>query len=166
MRRVRLALGMAVAGVLLGGCTLVPTDVAPRVVPASDVPSGLLTGRPLNRSATVNLTFLDADNNAVAVATTQEAPVTVRVVTSALAVPPVGLRSVVPSSLSVLRAIVHGNECEVTLASGLSILPAPNRRLAILQIGRSLQALFGATGLSITDASTGVTYRWVGSSGR
>ena len=166
MRRVRRALGVVVAGALLGGCTLVPTDVAPRTVPARDVPSGLLTGRPLNRSATVNLTFLDANNNPVPVATIQEAPVTVRVVISALAVPPLGRRSAVPRSLSVLRAIVHRTECDVTLASGLSVLPAPTRRLVVLQIGRSLQALYDATGLSITDASTGVTYRWVGSSGR
>jgi len=164
--RVRTVFALMAAGLVLGGCTLVPTDVAPRVVPARDVPSGLLSGRPINRSAVVNLTYLDTSNQVVSVATTQEAPVTVRVVMTALATPPAGLRSAVPNSLSVLRAIVHGTRCELTVADGLSALPASQRRLALVQIGRSLQTLFCATRLSVTDASSGVTYRWVGSSGR
>ena len=44
MRRVRRALGVVVAGALLGGCTLVPTDVAPRTVTIPIINDALVTG--------------------------------------------------------------------------------------------------------------------------
>lgn len=166
MRRVRIFVGLLSAGLLLGGCTLVPTDVAPRVVPAKDVPSGLLSGKPINRSALVSLTYLDASNQPVARTSTQEAPVTIRVIVAALGTAPAGYATAVPSSLSVLRGIVHGDRCELTVADGLSTLPATKRRLALTQIGRSLESLFGSPRLTMTDAASGRTYRWVGNSGR
>lgn len=158
--------GLLVASVLLGGCTLVPTDVAPRVVPARDVPSGLLTGRPINHLAPVTLTFLTGANQPVALTSPHDAPVTVRVVIGALSVAPARLHTAVPTSLSVLRAIVHGNRCEISVANGLSTLRPSRRELAMLQIGSSLQKLFGTSRLLITDATSGLTYRWVGTSGR
>ena len=158
--------GLFVAGVLLGGCTLVPNDVAPRVVPARDVPSGLLTGRPIDRVAPVTLTYLTSANHPVARTSPHDAPVTVRVVIGALSVAPARLRTAVPTSLSVLRAIVHGNRCEISVANGLSTLPPSQRELALLQIGSSLQKLFGTSRVLLTDATSGLTYRWVGDSGR
>ena len=166
MSRLRSFVGLLIAGVLLGGCTLVPTDVAPRVVPARDVPSGLLTGRPIDRSAPVTLIYLTGANQPVALTSPHDAPVTVRVVLSALSSAPALLSTAVPPSLSVLRAIVHGDRCEISVAGGFSSLPLSQRQLALLQIGRSLQSLFGTPRLLVTDASSGATYRWVGNSGR
>lgn len=166
MSRLRIGAGLLAAGLVLGGCTLVPSDVAPRIVPARDVPSGLLTGKPINRSAQVTVTYLDGANQPVAVTSSHEAPVTVRVIVDALAEPPAGYRTAVPATLSVLRGIVHGDRCELTVAGGLSTLPTAQRRLVLMQIGRSLESLFGSPRLMITDASSATTYRWVGSSGR
>lgn len=166
MSRLRIGAGLLAAGLVLGGCTLVPTDVTPRVVPARDVPSGLLSGKPVNRSASVSLTYLDRANQPTARASTQEAPVTVRVIVAALGVAPAGYATAVPSALVVLRGIVHGDRCELTVANGISTLPATQRRLALTQIGRSLESLFGSPQLTVTDVASGRTYRWVGNSGR
>lgn len=155
-----------VAGLGLGGCTLVPTDVAPRVVPARDVPSGLLSGKPINHAAAVTVTFLDASGATRDTQVSVEAPVTVRVIVSALARPSSPYRSAVPTDLTVLRAIIHGTRADITVATGISALPRAMRRQALTQIGRSLHTLYGTTRLNVSDAATGVAYRWVGISGR
>lgn len=166
MRRWRHGGALLLAGALLGGCTLVPTDVTPRVVPAKDVPSGLLNGKPVSHTAEATLYFFDAAQRVVPMNVSLEAPVTVRVVVTRLMSPPSNYRTFIPRSMSVLRAIVHGTQCDLTVDSSVSDQPAVSRLLMLQQIGRSLHDLYGSESLHVTDASSGTTYRWVGSSGR
>ena len=153
--RFRRVLVILLGGILLGGCTLVPTDAAPQSVPARDVPSGLLSGQPVERTAPVTLYFRTSEGDIVARATTLDAPVGLRIVLSALAAAPPGLQTDVPGDLTILRGIIHGSTTEITVANDDS--PVMSRE-GLEQIRRTCAALYGTSTLQVTSAATQRTY--------
>lgn len=153
--RLRAALAVVLGGVLLGGCTLVPTDATPQTVPARDVPSGLLSGQPVARTAEAALYFWSPSGELVARTTTLDAPIGLRIVLTALAEPPGDLTTNVPANLTVLRGIIHGATTEITVSDDLS--PATVQR-GLEQIRRTCADLYGTSVLRVTSATSLRTY--------
>jgi hypothetical protein len=153
--RARAVLAVLLGGVLLGGCTLVPTDATPQSVPARDVPSGLLSGQPVARTAEVTLYYRTSDGAVVARSSTLAAPVGLRIVVAALAVAPADLQTDVPANLTILRGIIHGTTTEITVADDLS---ASTVRRGLEQIRRTCATLYGTSTLEITSAASLHTY--------
>jgi hypothetical protein len=164
MRRAVVASGLALAGLLLAGCTLVPTASAPDVINPKTVHFGLL-GKTIPGTINGHVTFItqpvyivDATGHLSASSRIVPTPPTLASVLQELTLGPTpieaatGFTSALPRSLVIVQAVVRQHVGYIDLATPLSTLSHQRTILATGQLALTAAAVGATRGIEITVA--------------
>ena len=156
MKSVRRLLALLVAGIALSGCTLVPTDSSPRVVPSGNVPSGLLGRSPSSRTTHMTLWYRNPAGSLSPYPLTVPAYISVTSQIQLLALGfgrPNDASTSVPLHLSVDRAVIHRKHADLIIRKGLATLSGPTQKVALAQIVLTLHHLTRVTDVALHEGS-------------
>ena len=146
MKRPVSVVALAVAGLLVSGCTLVPTARTPAVIGPHAVPFGLLgktipgTNNGRVRFITQPVYIVDATGHLTPSSRVVPAPPSLDSVLRELVIGPTGIESfagftsALPKKLVILQAVVRNKVGFVSLTSSLDSLPLSQQILAIGQL--------------------------------
>ena len=164
MRRVRTLVGVVVAALLLGGCTLVPTASSPQVVPNSKIPYGLLDPTiPGTNGASVQFItqpvwIVDATGHLDPASRIVPVPPALTTVLRQLILGPstieraAGYVSALPTDLVLVSASIHGGVAYINLATSLSHLSKARQILAVGQLVFTSKDMGATNGVKILEA--------------
>lgn len=166
MRRLRALSVLLVAGVSLGGCTLVSTSSAPDVISHDSVPLGLLdptipfTDYAQVHFVTRDIFLVDRSQQVVPVGRLVPSPPSPLDVVHYVATGPTlvegarGITTQIPANVTVNQATIHNGVALIDLSNTLAQIPPVGRRVAVAQFLFTAQALGAFRGIQITINQT------------
>ncbi len=162
MRRLGGALALALAGVALAGCTLVPTSPSPATLTRPQVPFGLLdptlpgTAHRQVRFVTQPVYMVDATRHLAPSSRIVPSPATLNSLLTELLIGPTdierasGITSALPRGLVLVGAVVNDQHVAViTLAGPITGMSRADESLALGQLVFTAQALGATAGTQI-----------------
>ena len=164
MRRWRILAGVAVAAMLLGGCTLVPTASSPEVIPDAQIPYALLSPTiPGTNGASVQfiaqpIWIVDATGHLDPTSRIVPSPPRLEAVLRQLIIGPsaierdAGYTSAIPSSLVLVSASIRGGIAYINLATSLDHLSKVREVLAVGQFVFTSKDMGATKGVEILEA--------------
>lgn len=167
MTRTTTCAAVLAVGLLLGGCTLVPTSTVPDALAPHRVPFGLLgpsipnTNNARVRFAAQPVYVIDASGHLTASSRIIPTPASLETVLRELVLGPTaiesaaGLTSALPRGLIILQATIKRGVAQVSLTTSLATLGRSDEMLAIAQLTYTAHAVGATSGLQILIA--GVT---------